>query len=58
MMDAICQHYYGDSSGAVEQVYEANRGLADVGAVLPSGLVIDLPEIEPAVILQTVRLWD
>jgi len=58
MIDAICHHYYGTSAGAVELVYEANRSLADHGPILPSGLVIDLPDIPAAVTVKTVKLWD
>jgi len=58
MLDAICYKQYDGRPGATEAVLEANTGLAAYGPVLPSGLIItlpDLPEAEPA---QTVRLWD
>lgn len=58
MIDAICHRYYGSQSGAVERVYEANRSLADYGPVLPSGLVIELPEIPVALTVKAVKLWD
>lgn len=58
MLDAICQRYYGKQSKAVEIVYEANRGLADYGPVLPAGLIIELPEIEAMETVAPVRLWD
>jgi phage tail protein X len=58
MIDAICSHYYGKESGAVELVYEANRGLAAYGPVLPSTLVIELPELPEAETVQTIKLWD
>lgn len=60
MIDRICFHYYdGVQSGAVEMVYEANRGLAEYGASLPSGLVIELPELPaPENTPATVKLWD
>jgi phage tail protein X len=59
MIDAICFHYYdGMQSEAVELVYEANRGLADQGPVLPSGLIIELPELPAADATPTVKLWD
>lgn len=58
MIDAICRKYYGAQSGAVELVYEANRDLAKHGPSLPSGLVIELPEIPAAVTAVTVKLWD
>lgn len=59
MLDAICWKYYGQQAGAVEIVLEANPGLADVGAVLSAGILIELPELpKPNQIINTVRLWD
>lgn len=57
MLDAICQVYYEQTSGAVEMVLEANPGLADRDVILPAGVVIVLPALpEPQV--SAVRLWD
>ena len=58
MIDAICNRYYGKQSGAVELVYEANRGLADYGPVLPSGLILELPELPAAETTPVIKLWD
>ncbi|RDH91918.1 MAG: phage tail protein [endosymbiont of Seepiophila jonesi] len=59
MLDAICWKYYSQQAGAVEIVLEANPGLADIGAVLSAGILIELPELpEPNQIITTVRLWD
>ncbi len=58
MIDAICHKYYGRQSGVVERVYEANRGLADYGTLLPSGLVIELPDIPAIEAVNTIKLWD
>jgi phage tail protein X len=58
MIDALCFHFYGRQAQAVEQVYEANRGLADAGPVLPSGMIIELPEIPAAAAAKTIKLWD
>ena len=58
-LDAICHSYYGSSSGYVEAVLEANRGLAEQSAILPAGIAIllpDLPELKPHP--ATLRLWD
>lgn len=58
MLDAICFKQYDGRPGATELVLEANTGLSAYGPVLPSGLIItlpDLPEAEPA---QTIKLWD
>lgn len=58
MIDAVCFNYYGASPGAVEQVYEANRGLADYGPVLPSALIIILPTLPAPKTTAMVKLWD
>ena len=57
MLDLICRNYYGDSPYSVEAVLDANPRLADLGPVLPSGVLIDLPEAAPAE-PATIRLWD
>lgn len=58
MLDAICHTYYAGQAGATEWVLEANSGLADYGPVLPSGVIIELPDLPPAEQAQTIRLWD
>ncbi|MEI7294424.1 tail protein X [Paraburkholderia tropica] len=45
-VDAICWRYYGRTDGTVETVLEVNEGLADLGAVLPSGTVVELPDFD------------
>lgn len=44
MLDAICHKYYKARPGAMEEVLKANPGLAKVGALLPAGMVIELPD--------------
>lgn len=60
VLDEIVFKVYGRTSGVVEKVLEANRGLADLGPVLPVGIVISLPEIsEPTEQLEKlIRLWE
>lgn len=60
VLDAVVSAYYGRTFGVVELVLESNRalGLADLGPVLPAGLVIELPEIEPPASPQPTRLWE
>lgn len=58
MLDAICHRHYGQSAGTVEAVLDANPGLADLGPVYASGIVIALPDIKPAAVSAPVRLWD
>ncbi|QSB03232.1 tail protein X [Methylomonas sp. EFPC1] len=58
VLDAICYKHYAARPGATEAVLEANRGLADIGPVLPAGVIIELPELAPVAPAATVRLWD
>lgn len=56
-LDAICWKYYGQQSGAVEQVLLANPGLATLGHRLSAGTRILMPDLEtPSA--QPLRLWD
>ncbi|MDN4572669.1 phage tail protein [Pandoraea cepalis] len=57
-VDAICWRYYGRTQGVVEQTLEANPGLADHGAILPHGLLIELPDQPAQAEKKTVQLWD
>lgn len=57
-VDEICYRYYGRTQQAVEQVYAANPGLAERGAVLPHGCALTLPELPEAATGETVNLWD
>ena len=59
-VDAICWRELGRTQGVTEQVLILNPGLAGLGAMLPGGTKITLPdlaEITPAV-LETINLWD
>lgn len=58
MIDRICRDHYGSEAGHTERVYAANPGLADLGPVLSSCVLIELPEAEPVATGQRVRLWD
>ncbi|WP_186202267.1 tail protein X [Burkholderia gladioli] len=44
-LDALCWRHYGSTAGTVEAVLDANPGLAELGAILPLGIVIDMPEL-------------
>ena len=58
-VDAICWRYYGRQAGAVERVLDANPGLAAAGPVLPEGMEVVLPELDPELPeASTVSLWD
>jgi len=58
MLDAICSRFYGNEQDVTEQVLAANPGLADVGPILPAGLILTLPvQTSPETVKDTVRLW-
>lgn len=57
--DYIAWKHYGTQDGrVVEQLVNANPGLADIGPLLPAGLLVQLPEITLQAEAQGVRLWD
>jgi phage tail protein X len=60
VLDAICATHYGTEHGTTEMVLRENHGLADYGTHLPTGLVIELPDIvaNPTPVTQQVSLWD
>jgi phage tail protein X len=59
VLDAICATHYGTEHGTTELVLRANPGLSARDVHLPTGLLIELPEIvAPAPVTQTVKLWD
>lgn len=59
MIDAICRRVYGDESGFVELVLDANPGLGALEALLPAGTIIDLPDLtNAATAMPVVALWD
>lgn len=57
-VDAICWRYYQRTAGVVELVLEANPGLSELGAFIPHGTEIELPDIAPAATKKMVQLWD
>lgn len=60
VLDAICAAHYGSENLAdtIIRVLEANPGLADRGAVYPSGLSVILPERVIPVVESAFSLWD
>ena len=58
MLDEIAWGYYGNVPGCVEMLLEANRNIANYGPILPSGLVIELPNYTAPQPNKGIRLWD
>lgn len=59
MVDDIVWRYYGTRGGlATERVLEANKGLADIGPILPGGVLLTLPDLPKPVATKTLKLWD
>lgn len=59
VLDAVCTSYYGAKGFDLGLIYAANPGLANLGPVYTSGVIITLPdkhEVNP--ISETVKLWD
>lgn len=57
-VDLICHRHYGRTAGVTEQVLDANRGLADLGTVLPMGTRVELPEQPVQTVKKLINLWD
>jgi phage tail protein X len=57
-VDLIAFRRFGSSTGTTEAIYAANLYLADLGPVLPAGVVIQIPVplAKPTATLK--RLWD
>lgn len=59
MIDAICARAYGDESGYVERVLEANPGLATLPDPLPINTIFLLPDVPVTTrVVSVVKLWD
>lgn len=57
-VDYVAWKYYDTQNGrVVEQLLDANPGLADLGPSLPAGVLIIMPDITPELAAQGVRLW-
>jgi len=58
-VDSLCWQYYGRTAGVTEAVLDANPGLADLGAIIPHGTAVVLPDAAPQPEQrQVVNLWD
>ena len=58
-LDAVVFRHYGRTAGLVEDVLNANPKLADLGPVLPTGTLINLPPAPTQTATAAmVNLWD
>ena len=58
-LDKIAYRYYGNTNNkVVENIIEANFGITDYPAILPAGVLIELPEVTQSTEKQKVKLWD
>lgn len=59
-LDEIVWRQYGAASSAtLVQIMDANPGLADLGPIIPAGVIITLPDApETSEIKPGVSLWD
>lgn len=56
--DYIAWKHYGTTERlVVEQLLDANKGLAGFGPKLPAGITISLPDIDTTEKAAGVRLW-
>jgi len=42
----------------VEAVLDANPGLAELGAILPHGTAVELPDVQSSPVAETINLWE
>jgi phage tail protein X len=58
-VDYVTWKFYGfQDQQSVEQVLDANPGLAERGPVLPAGVSIELPALTRPTVQPGVKLWD
>ena len=57
-VDSLCWRHLGNTA-AVEATFDANPGLAALGAILPMGTAVTLPDGAQTAPTQTlIQLWD
>jgi len=58
-IDQLCHRHLGGTATVTEQVLELNQGLAALGAILPMGTKMELPDLVPDKKDNTlIQLWD
>lgn len=58
VLDEIAWRHYGRQIATTEAVLDVNPGLADLGSILPPGVVITLPDLPAAATSAPVKLYD
>ncbi len=56
-VDLIAHRLFGVTREATEAILRANAGLAAAGTLLPSGMVITIPDFVPKKRNQAKRIW-
>lgn len=58
-LDLVCWRFYGNTN-SVEAALMANPKLAFLPVILPTGTVVDLPDItqQTSSQINTIQLWD
>lgn len=62
-LDLLCWRHLGQTAGVVEAALAMNPGLAELGAILPHGQLVSLPDpatpaSTTAKTVPSVNLWD
>lgn len=57
-LDLICHRHLGTTAGVTERALELNPGIAALGAELPIGAPVTLPEAPDAPVKTRTKLWD
>jgi len=58
-LDEIAYRYYGNTNNkVVERILEVNFGISQYEALLPAGVLIELPEVQQSSETRKVKLWD
>jgi phage tail protein X len=57
-VDQVCDRHLGRTGGVTEQVLDLNPHLALLPPVLPSGVLIDLPDAPAQSEQAIVQLWE
>lgn len=58
-LDEIAYRYYGNTNNkVVERILEVNFGISQYEALLPAGVLIELPEVQQSTEKRKVKLWD